>query len=466
MTALSRSQWLFVCLIVAGAFSMEFLDSTVITTALPLMGKSFHVNPVELSIGLTAYLMTMAAFIPVSSWMADHVGSRTVFVSALGLFTLASAFCGLCSTVDQFVLARVAQGIGGAMMVPVGRFVVLRTTEKKDLIDAMALLTWPALAAPILGPPVGGFIATYWSWHWIFFLNLPLGIAGIIASLILMPNLKAESKKPFDTIGFVLTGLSLSCIMYGLDRAGVQSASNLPLYVIAMGVLLGAAALFHVRRHPYPIIDLWPMRVQTFSATIWGGSLFRTSISAMPFLVPLMLQIGFGMSAFAAGALSLWIFIGNLGMKVVTTPILRRFGFKATLLVNGLVCVLSIAACAFLMPQTPLWTLAAIFLLGGLCRSMQFTAVSTLSYADIPPQHMSGASAFGSLAQQVANGLGVPVGALVLHLAVAFNGHHGAPIASDFHLAFGLLAFMTALGLISYWRLPGDAGAKVSAKSA
>lgn len=408
---------------------MEFLDSTVITTALPLMAKSFHANPVELSIGLTAYLMTMAAFIPVSSWMADHFGARRVFVSALGVFTLASALCGVCSTVESFAAARLVQGIGGAMMVP-----------------------------------VGGFIATYWSWHWIFYLNVPLGIAGMIAAMMVMPVLKAGERKPFDTLGFVLTAAALSFLMYGLDRAGVKDSGALPVLAILAGFGLGGAALLHVRRHPHPVIDLWPMGVQTFAATVWGGSLFRIAISAIPFLVPLMLQVGFGISAFAAGALSLWIFIGNLGMKVLTTPILRRFGFRSTLVVNGTICVLSIGACALLLPGTPGWVLAVVFLIGGLCRSMQFTAISTLSYADIPPAHMSGASAFGSLAQQVANGLGVPLGALALHLAVALNGHSGAPVTADFHLAFVLLALLAAAGLISYCRLPAAAGAKVSAK--
>jgi MFS family permease len=327
----------------------------------------------------------------------------------------------------------------------------------------MALLTWPALAAPILGPPLGGLICTYWSWRWIFLLNVPLGLLGILAALKLMPNIQSEERRPFDPLGFILTGTTLACLMYGLDRVGNDNGIwNWPAALLVVGVLLGAMSIRHLRRHPTPVIDLWPMRVPTFAATTWGGSLFRITISAAPFLVPLMLQVGFGMSALASGGLTLWIFIGNLGMKVVTTPILKRFGFRATLVVNGLATAISIGACAFMLPATPTWVLAAVLCFGGLCRSMQFTAISTLSYADIPSERMNGASSFGSLIQQMSTGTGVAAGALALHLAMAFHKHAGEPATADFHLAFGLLAVLALLGLISFLRLAPSAGSDVS----
>ncbi|MDR3438804.1 MFS transporter [Telmatospirillum sp.] len=452
-----------VALIVAGAFFMEYIDSTVIATALPLMAKTFQIPPVSLSIGLTVYLLTLAVFIPISSWIADRFGTRTVFTTAISVFTIASVLCGLCNNVGEFAAARILQGIGGAMMVPVGRFVVLRTTAKKDLINAMALLTWPALAAPILGPPVGGLIATYWSWRWIFLLNVPIGLFGIVAALKLMPNIRSDERRPFDPWGFLLTGTSLASVMYGVDRVGNDNGLwNPSVAILIFGVVLGVVSIRHLRRHPTPVIDLWPMRVPTFAATTWGGSLFRISISTAPFLVPLMLQLGFGMSAFASGSLTLWIFIGNLGMKVVTTPILKRFGFRTTLVVNGLATAISIGACALMLPTTPTWVLAAVLCFGGLCRSMQFTAISTLSYADIPTERMNGASSFGSLIQQMATGMGVAAGALALHLAMAFHKHAGEPVTEDFHLAFGLLAVLALLGLISFLRLAPSAGASVS----
>jgi EmrB/QacA subfamily drug resistance transporter len=452
-----------VALIVAGAFFMEYIDSTVIATALPLMAKSFHTRPIALSIGLTAYLLTLAVFIPVSSWVADRFGTRSVFCLAMLVFTVASVLCGACNSVSGFALARVLQGMGGAMMVPVGRYVVLRTTERKDLINAIALLTWPALAAPILGPPLGGFISTYWSWRWIFLINVPLGLFGIIAALRLMPNLQPQQQRPFDPLGFVLTGGALACVMYGLDRIGGETGAwNLSTLIVLIGLALGLAAVHHLRRHPTPVIDLWPMQVPTFAATTWGGSLFRITISAVPFLVPLMLQIGFGMSALVSGTLTLWIFIGNLGMKVLTTPILRRFGFRSTLVVNGLATALSLALCSLMLPNTPGWILAAVLCFGGLCRSMQFTAISTLSFADIPHERMNGASSFASLIQQMTTGMGVAAGALALHLSMAMQHHTGEPVSSDFHLAFAMLTLLALLGLISFIQLPASAGAEVS----
>ena len=452
-----------IALIVAGAFFMEYIDSTVIATALPLMAKSFHALPVALSIGLTAYLLTLAVFIPVSSWIADRFGTRTVFTTAMVIFTLASVLCGLCNTVGEFAAARILQGIGGAMMVPVGSYVVLRTTEKKDLINAIALLTWPALAAPILGPPLGGLICTYTSWRWIFLLNVPLGLLGLLAALKWMPNLQSQQRRSFDTRGFILTGTALACVMVGLDRIGNETARwNLSIVILAIGFILGGVSIRHLRKHPTPIIDLWPMRVPSFAATTWGGSLFRMTISAVPFLVPLMLQIGFGLSALVSGTLTLWIFIGNLGMKVMTTPILKRFGFRTTLLANGLATAMSLGFCALMLPTTPAWILAGVLCFGGLCRSMQFTAISTLSYADIPHDKMNGASSFGSLIQQMTNGMGIAAGALALHLAMMFHQHDKNPATNDFHLAFGLLTILALLGLISFARLAPSAGAAVS----
>lgn len=463
MQALSRRQSVLVALTVAGAFFMEYIDSTVIATALPLMAKTFRVEPVDLSIGLTAYLLTLAACIPISGWVADRFGSRSVFSVAMAVFTLASIWCGLCGGVGTFVAARVLQGIGGAMMVPVGRFVVLRTTEKKNLINAMALLTWPALVAPILGPPVGGFIATYGSWRWIFLLNVPFGILGIAAAMAIMPNLKAQERRPFDPAGFVLTGSALACVMYGMDRIGaVDGGQGIAAALIVAGLILGIIAVRYLRRHPHPVVDLWPMRLPTFAATTWGGSVFRICISAAPFLVPLMLQVGFGMSAFASGAFTLWIFLGNLGMKVVTTPILRHFGFRTTLVTTGLASAVSFAACACLFPDTPGWVLAIVLCFGGLCRSMQFTAISTLSYVDVPPERMSAATSFGSLVQQMTMGMGVAAGALVLHVAMAWHGRSVQPTTADFHLAFLLLAVFALIGVISFVRLEPSAGAAVS----
>ena len=285
---------------------MENLDGTVIATAMPQMARSFGASPVDLNIGMTAYLLALAVFIPISGWLADRFGARRVFAGAIGLFTASSVLCGLSNGLWEFTAARVLQGLGGAMMVPVGRLVVLRTTAKQDLLRSIAYITWPGLAAPILGPPVGGFITTYASWRWIFLLNVPLGLLGVVLAHWLIPNSRSSQKRPFDWIGFILISAACVSLMYGLDLIGRHEIHRLTTgLLLVCSLALGVAAVWHVRRHPHPLIDLSSLRVPTFAVTIWGGSLFRIAIGATPFLLPLMFQIGFGMNAFTSGLLVL-----------------------------------------------------------------------------------------------------------------------------------------------------------------
>jgi EmrB/QacA subfamily drug resistance transporter len=449
-------------LIVAGAFFMEYLDGTVIATALPAMAKDFGSNPVSLSIGITAYLLALAVFIPVSGWVADRFGTRSVFMAALVGFTAASALCAAAGGVWPFVGARLLQGMAGAMMVPVGRLVVLRTTEKRNLIAAIALLTWPALAAPVLGPPLGGFLTTYASWRWIFLINVPLGLFAAGLARVYMPNLHADQRRPFDGTGFVLSGAALSLFMEGLELAG-QPGTPWPYGVgmVLAGLALGVAAVRHAGLTTHPMLDLSSMRVPTFAATITGGTIFRITIGSAPFLLPLLFQVGFGLDAFHSGLLVLVTFLGNLGMKVGSTLILRRWGFRTVGLATGVVASLVLLACAGLSPATPLAITLVVLFAGGLARSMQFSVLNTLAFADIPAARMSGASSLTSVSQQMANGMGVAFGAIALHLAAA---RHGAvtPNLADFHLAFAFFAALTLLGLPSILRLPAAAGAEVS----
>jgi EmrB/QacA subfamily drug resistance transporter len=452
-----------VAVIVAGAFFMEYIDGTVIATALPQMAYDFGTSAVALSIGMTIYLLTLAVFIPISGWTADRFGTRTVFGGAIVGFVGASVLCGESRGLWSFTAARFLQGIAGSMMVPVGRLVVLRVTEKRDLVRAIAYLTWPALIAPIIGPPLGGFITTYWSWHWIFFINVPIGAIGLLFTWRLVPNLFSSERKPFDTVGFFLCGGALSCLMYGMDRIGQSPTGMIPAFLfLGASAVLGYFAFRHVRDHPAPVIDLWPLRVPTFAATTWSGSIFRITINTAPFLLPLFFQVGFGLSAFASGLLVLATFAGNLSMKPLTTPLMRRFGFRGVLVWNGVATVITMAACCVLVPTTPRLAIMGVLFLGGLCRSMQFTAVSTLSYADIPQSRMSAASSFGSVIQQMALGLGVAVGALALHLARALHDNRSAPSIPDFHLAFAILAMFTLVGVIGFTYLDPNAGAEVS----
>jgi len=406
-------------------------------------------------------------FIPISGWIADRFGARTVFGGAIAVFTISSIFCGFCNGLEEFVAARVIQGIGGAMMVPVGRLVVLRSTEKQNLLRAIAYITWPGLVAPVLGPPVGGFITTYASWRWIFFLNVPLGLVGIILSTLWIVNDREDQNRPFDWTGFVSSAIACSTLMYGLELVGQQPTpwpAILLLFIVSLST--GWLLVWHSGRHPTPLISLSSLRIRTFAVTIWGGSLFRVSISVIPFLLPLLFQIGFGLSAFKSGLLVLAVFAGNLGMKTVTTPVIRHFGFRRVLIGNGLLTALSLFACALLSPAMPTPIISAILFFGGLCRSMQFTSLNTLGFADVPPGQMSAATTFASMVQQMTMGMGVAAGAIALRMAALL--HHGSasdPTIPDFHLAFLLIGLIALVSVLDFLKLDATAGAVVSGHS-
>ena len=449
-----------VALIVAGTFFMEFLDGTVIATALPAMAHDFGRPAVELSIGISAYLLTLAVFIPLSGWVADRYGTRDVFLAAIAIFTGASMLCGLCSGLWPFVAARVVQGLGGAMMVPVGRLAVLRTTEKSALVGAIALLTWPALAAPVLGPPVGGMLTTYASWRWIFYLNVPLGLLAMGLTAALMPNLREASRRPFDVPGFLLSGLSLALVMEGVELVSGGGPGWAAPALLLAGLGLGVVAVRHGFRARAPMLELSALRVPTFLATVTGGTVYRVTIGTVPFLLPLLFQIGFGLDAFQSGLLVLATFLGNIGMKPFTGFVMRRWGFRTTGLATGVLAAVAMALCAVLYPWTPVPVLVAVLFAGGLTRSMQFTVLNTLAFVDIPSARMSAASSLSSVAQQMSVGMGVALGAAILHLVTLRHG--GPPILADFHIAFLLVALLMLAGLPAFVRLPQGAGAEVS----
>ena len=459
-----HQRFVLIALLVAGAFFMENLDGTVIATALPQMAPALRTTPIALSAGMSAYMLTLAVFIPISGWVADRFGSRTVFASAIAMFTFSSILCGLSNQLWQFTAARVLQGMGGAMMVPVGRLVVLRNTEKKDLMQSIAYIVWPGLAAPVLGPPVGGFITTYASWRWIFFLNVPLGVLGILLTFVLVPNHRADERNPLDWMGFLLSGVSCFSLMYGLNFMEQQPIAWLK--VCAFWTLsIGCAGLvvLHARHHPYPLIDLSVLRIPTFATVIFGGSLFRIAIGTAPFLLPMMFQVGFGMNAFASGLLMIALFVGNLGMKTLTTPILRRFGFRSVLTTNGILAALSLAACGLLTAYMPKMLIAIVLFLGGLCRSMQFTSLTTLAFADISAEKITRTNTFLSTVTQMSMGMGVGAGAVVLHLAALLHGRAATTLTvADFHLAFFLVGAIALVAIVDCFKLEANAGVIVS----
>jgi EmrB/QacA subfamily drug resistance transporter len=460
--ALARRSML-IALIVACAFFMESLDATIIVTAVPRIAQSFGTTATRTSLGITAYVLATAACIPASGWLADRLGARNLFCAAIGLFTLASMACGAAPTFAAFIGGRIVQGAAAAMMSPVGRLVVLRSAAKSDLMRALSTLVWPALFAPVIGPPLGGFITGAASWRWIFYVNLPLGLTGMALVLAFIPNEKTAERAPFDAAGFALLAIALACLSYGLDALGAHElaiARGLVLLAVAGGI--GALAVRHLRKASHPLVALAALRRQTFFvACVSGGNISRAAISATPFLLPLLFQVGYGLSPFASGLLLLIYMGANLAMKAITNPILRRFGIRKVLVVNGALASACIALCALLSPALPRALAALILILAGASRSMQFTGITFVTFADIPPEERASASVISSLTQQISMGMGVALGALILNFSRAIRGTTLVEV-TDFTWAFVLAGAVSALAVLAYLRLPEDAGAEIT----
>ncbi len=382
----ARPSFLVTPLIVATALFMEQLDGTVLATALPAMASDLHEDPVALKLALTSYLLSLAVFIPLSGWAADKFGARRVFRAAIAVFTVSSILCGFSHSLLEIVAARILQGLGGAMMVPVGRLVLLRTAPRHELVRAMAWLAIPALIGPLIGPPLGGFLATFFDWRYIFWINVPIGLLGVVLTTRFIPDLKEEDVPPLDVKGAALSGVGLSCIVFGVTLLGRNFApAPLVAAIIGSGVVSLLAYVRHARRAEYPIIDLSLLRIPTFKAAIYGGFLFRIGLGATPFLLPLLLQVGFGLSAYESGFLTFISAAGAMVMKTTAQPILKRFGFRRVLISNALIAVSFLAANAFFTPATPHWLIMIALLVGGFFRSLQFTALNSICYADVPP---------------------------------------------------------------------------------
>ncbi|HVI89591.1 MAG TPA: MFS transporter [Dongiaceae bacterium] len=461
MTSDSR-RTVLVPMIIATALFMENLDSTVLATALPSIARSFGTNPLHLNLAITTYLLSLAVFIPISGWFADRWGARHVFRTAIGVFLLGSILCGLSQGLFGFVGARLLQGAGGAMMVPVGRLVLTRTVERHELVRAMAFLTFPALIGPVVGPPVGGFLVTYASWRWIFWINIPIGIIGVILVSLFIRDTAEVERQPFDFVGFLFCGTGFAGVMFGMESIGRGIVPNSIIFILLAGGFI-ALALFvwHARRVQNPVINLKLMRIDTFRTGIVGGFLFRIAIGAMPFLLPLMLQLGFGLSAFQSGCLTFASAAGAMLMKLTAGPILRRFGFRQVLLVNAVLSSLFIFMMAFFRPTTPGLLILAILLTGGFFRSLQFTGINALTLADIPRPQLSQATSFSSIAQQLSLSFGVAVGALSLHLTVVWRDA-GQIGPGSFMISFLIVALVGALSSLTFASLSPEAGALVT----
>jgi len=460
MTATTTRNPMTVAVVVAFAFFLENFDGTVIATALPEMALAFGSTPVELSIGITAYMLTVAIFISISGWMADRFGAATIFRGAILLFTVASILCGLSQNLTQFTAARILQGIGGAMMIPVGRLIVLRSVERKDFVRAMSFVTVPSMLGQVLGPPVGGFITTYFSWQWIFYINIPIGIIGFAMVSVFIKNFKSEVRTKFDWTGFILTGISIGSFIYGLDLL-VQPDSDLNFVAafIAVGFIVGAMGVWHARRASNSIIDLKLLNIPTFLLILLGGFGFRMTVGAIGFLLPLQMQVGLNMTAFASGLLTLFVALGALLMKTAASPILRQFGFRNSLLINGSLWLVSIFSFGFFGASTSALVIGLVLFMSGIFRALQFTSINTLAYADVAPTKMSSATSLASTADRFAIGVGVSISAIFLHNVTLANGS-ASPFV--FNIVFAGVASLALLSIVPFFRLTRDAGGELS----
>ncbi|WP_270938587.1 MFS transporter [Falsiroseomonas oryzae] len=451
-----------VAAIVASALFMQNLDASVVATALPAMARDLAVDPVHLSVAITSYLVALCVFIPVSGWVADRYGARRVFMLAIVVFTAASALVGLSQGLASLVAARIVQGLGGAMMVPVGRLLLLRRVRKDELVVAMTWLTMPALLGPVFGPPVGGLLTDAVSWRAVFWLNVPVGLLGLVLVWLFIPDVEPQDPGPLDARGLTLWGLALALLMAGLETVGRPIAPGwFAPAMLVLGTLCAVMAVRHSRRALRPAVDLSLLRLPSFGVSMGSGSVFRIGASTVPFLLPLKLQIVFGLSASASGLVTFATSLGAFAMKPLVRPALKRWGFRRVLIVNGALAAFGVAICAAF---TPAWPLAAIFLvlaLGGLTRALQFTSLATLSYADVPQEKLGPATAMSGTAQQLGQALGVVLGSLSLESALWVTGG-ATPGAREFAIAFLVAGAVVLASIPSAVRLPRDIGSGVS----
>ena len=449
-------------LVIATALFMENMDSSIIATSLPAMAKDLGTSPVALKLAFTTYLLSLTVFLPISSWIADKFGAKRIFRYAIVLFTLASLCCGAAPSLFWLVAARALQGLGGAMMAPVGRIILLRNVPKAELVNAMAWLTFPALVGPLVGPPIGGFITTYFSWHWIFWMHFPIGILGVILTTVLMPKQPPQTVAPLDVKGFLLSGIGLSLTVFGFTILG-RGVFSWPetLAMVCFGVFMVWTYVRHAHAVPHPILDLSLLRYETLRVSLSGGFFFRMAAGAVPFLLPLLLQIGFHATPFQSGLMTCATAAGAMSMKFLTASILRAYGFRQMFLINGVVACGFKAVCALFTQAIPAYVIAFTLLLGGLSRSLQFTSLNTVAYADIANADIARANSLYTVNQQLSMAMGVAFAALVLDTSVWMRGATELNHA-DFAVTFVVVALLGLVALPFYYSLKPTAGAGIS----
>ena len=451
-------------LIVGCAQFMQQLDSTIIATALPVIADSLKEEPLRLNLAITSYLLSLAVFLPISGWMTDRFGTRTIFASAMAVFTLGSMLCGLADSLLFLVAARIIQGAGGAMMLPVGRMIILKTVPKETLVSAMNWVTIPGVMGPLLGPPLGGFIVTYFSWRWIFFMNLPVGLLGIALICIFVRNIREPGVHRLDLAGFLMVGVGLACLVFGFTTMG---RGLLPLATVVWLLIVGIAAslayLVYATRAASPLLDLKMLKVPSFRAGIVGGGLFYMGSTAVPFLLALLFQLGFGLTPVQSGAMTLAVALGSVCTRFSLTPLLRRFGFRTVTIAGALLHGLCLLLCVLFQVGTPYALILLTLFPMGFARSVTYTSLNSLPYIEMQPSVMSRAQSFASMTQQLFGSFGVGLTALIAHGSLLLRG--GAEIRpADLSPAFLVIGLLCAASLFIFLRLPADIGAEVSGR--
>jgi len=449
---------LAVAILVAGCFFMENLDGTIVTTAAPVIGHDLGVSSAAVAVTITAFLLSFAVLIPASGWLADRFGVRPVFAVAIALFTLASLGCALSVNLPMLVGMRVLQGFGGALMVPVGRLAVLRVTPRSGIIRAIAILVWPGLVAPVVAPFLGGILTTYTSWHWIFLINVPLGILAFVVALRIVPDVDLPEASRFDTIGLIEVVIGLGALVWGSSLVS-EDGVDVPVLVVAVttGIVVTLLAVRHLLRVDAPLVDLRAFRFESFRIANVGGSVYRATISAVPFLLPLLFQDAFGWSAVQAGAIVLTLFVGNLCIKPATTWMLRTFGFRMVLIVSNAIGIACMVAMAFLTAAVPILLVIVLLIVSGAARSTGFTAYSTITFADIDEHEMTAANTLNATIQQIAGGFGVAIGGMLLAAGYVFG-----PGLVPYRVAFLAIAVITLFPLIEAMLLSRAAGRELT----
>jgi EmrB/QacA subfamily drug resistance transporter len=451
---------LLIPLIVAFAFLMEQLDSTIVTTAIPDMAHSLGVAPLLMNLTISSYILSLAVFIPVSGWIADRYGARRVFASALGLFTLASALCGMANSLPELIVMRIIQGFGGAMMTPVGRLVLLRAFPRSELVTAMAYMSLPAIVGPTIGPVLGGFLTTYANWRWIFYVNVPIGLIGIILALRYVEDIRIPASPHFDIAGFLLCGAGLALLQFTLENVGHPLVNRVWVAgaaTTALGLLLSYRA--YARRKQEPALDLSLMDIRTFRVSTMAGGISRTGINTVPFMLPLFFQIGFGLSPVVSGSLTFVVSLGSLAIRPMSAQMLRLFGFRNLLIFNGVICAIVIAAFTLTTAATPHWLIFLHVMVLGIVRSIQFVTTNTLTYVDVPAPKLSRATSLGGVIQQLTVSFGVSIAAAILGV---ITGPDHVPKVQDFHATFLLVALLTFSATPGFLLLAPQDGAHVS----